>query len=266
MSRSVRRRTFEILEVASTGDLPSRIFDTFIMTLILLNVLAVILETVESLLLKYRAFFTLFEVFSVAVFTIEYLLRLWSCSTDKRFGDPFIGRIRFALTPFALVDLMAFLPFYLPMILPLDLRFIRILRLFRFFRVFKIARYSESLRTVGNVVKAKKEELIIVFSVMLILLILASSLMYFSEHNAQPKAFPNIPAAMWWGVATLTTVGYGDVCPISPLGKSIGAIIAVLGIGMFALPAGILASGFAEEIQKSRGNPRVCPHCGKEID
>jgi len=102
--------------------------------------------------------------------------------------------------------------------------------------------------------------------IVLILLIIASSLMYFVEKDAQPEVFSSIPAAMWWGVATLTTVGYGDVYPVTTIGKLLGAIISLLGIGMFALPAGILASGFAEEIQKRRKGRRVCPHCGKDID
>lgn len=266
MSQKVKKVLFEILEVASADDLPSRVFDVFIMTLISLNVIAVILETVESLSSQYKLFYWIFEIFSVSVFTIEYLLRLLTCTTDNRFKSPFKGRIRFAVTPLSLVDLMAILPFYLPMIIPIDLRFIRALRLFRLFRLFKMARYSEALKTLRNVLKGKKEELLIAIFSVLILLVISSSLMYFVENEAQPDAFSSIPAAMWWGVATLTTVGYGDVYPITPIGKFLGAIIALLGIGMFALPAGILASGFAEEIQKRRGKQRICPHCGRDIN
>lgn len=266
MSQKVKKRIFEILEIALAGDLLSTIFDVFIMTLISLNVIAVVLETVESLSSQYMLLFRIFEVFSVAVFTIEYLLRLWTCTTNDRFKSPVKGRIRFAVTPLVLVDLMAILPFYIPMVIPLDLRFIRAVRLFRLFRLFKMGRYSESLKSFGNVLRAKKEELAITVFVILILLVLASSLMYFVEHEAQPEVFSNIPTAMWWGVATLTTVGYGDVYPITPIGKFFGAIIAILGIGMFALPAGILASGFAEEIRGKRGKRRICPHCGKDID
>jgi len=266
MFQKTKKRIFEILEIASVGDLPSKVFDIFIMVLILLNVVAVILETVETLSSQFGTFFSIFEIFSVAVFTIEYVLRLWTCTNDRRFENPLVGRIRFALTPLILVDLMAILPFYLPMIFPFDLRFIRILRLFRFFRLLKMARYSESLKTLGNVMKAKKEELIITLFMVILLLVFASSLMYFFEHEAQPQGFSSIPAALWWGVATLTTVGYGDVYPITPIGKSLGAIIAILGIGMFALPAGILASGLSEAIHKIRGKQRICPHCGRDID
>lgn len=265
MYQRVKKRTFEILDIASAGDLSSKIFDVFIMTLISLNVIAVILETVEGLSSQYILYFKIFEVFSVVVFTIEYYLRLWSCTADKRFERPVMGRIRFAWTPLALVDLMAILPFYLPMIFPIDLRFIRAVRLFRLFRLFKLGRYSNSLKTLGNVFKAKKEELIITIFAVSILLVFTSSLIYFVEREAQPQAFSSIPSAMWWGVATLTTVGYGDIYPITPIGKFFGAIIAILGIGMFALPAGILASGFAEEMQRRRKR-RICPHCGKDID
>lgn len=264
MSQKVKNRLFDILEIASDGDLPSKLFDIFIMTLISLNVITVILGTVDYLYSRYMLFFWAFEIFSVSVFTIEYLLRLWTCTTDSRFKSFIKGRIRFAVTPLALVDLLAILPFYLPMIIPLDLRFIRALRLFRLFRLFKMGRYSEALKTFGNVLKEKKEELVIAVFSVLIILVIASSLMYFIENETQPEAFSSIPAAMWWGAATLTTVGYGDIYPITPIGKFLGAIIALLGIGMFALPAGILSSGFAEEIQRKHENRRICPHCGKD--
>lgn len=147
-----------------------------------------------------------------------------------------------------------------------DMRFIRGIRLFRLIRLLKIGRYSSSLRTLINVLKRKKEELIIsVFSIF-ILLIIVSSLMYFIEHKAQPEAFSSIPASMWWGIITLTTVGYGDVYPVTIVGKLYGSFIAFLGIGLFALPAGILASGFAEEIHQSKvDNSETCPHCGKSL-
>lgn len=266
MSQKIKKRIFEILEIASPGDLVSRLFDIFIMILISLNVVAVILETVESLSFKYSSFFRIFEILSVSIFTIEYLLRLWTCTINNKFNSPIKGRIKFAMTPLAIVDLLAILPFYLPMIIPLDLRFIRVLRLFRLFRLFKMERYSEALKILGNTLKEKREELLLAFFSVLILLVIASSLMYFVENEAQPEVFSSIPAAMWWGIATLTTVGYGDVYPITPIGKLLGGIIALLGIGIFALPAGILASGFAGEILRNQEKGRICPHCGKDID
>ena len=158
------------------------------------------------------------------------------------------------LTPLAIIDLLAILPFYLPMIIPLDLRFIRAVRLFRLFRLFKMGRYSKAVFILKKVLKEKKEELVLIIFVIFLLLIIFSSLMYFIEKEAQPEAFSNIPEAMWWGIITLTTVGYGDVYPITPLGKILGALIAFLGIGMFALPAGILGSGLVEIVRKKEIN------------
>jgi voltage-gated potassium channel len=262
----IKRRFYEILEVASPGDKPSRIFDIFIITLIFLNVIAIILETIEKLSLQFSSFFRIFEIFSVIIFTLEYVSRVWSSTENPKYKKPVIGRIRFIFTPLLLVDLLAILPFYLPMLIPFDLRFLRAIRLIRLFRLFKMGRYSESMKLFGKVFKAKKEELFIAVFAVLILLTISSSLLYHVEHDAQPEAFSSIPSAMWWGVATLATVGYGDVYPITPLGKFFGAIISLLGIGMFALPAGILSAGFVEEIRKRREGAKTCPHCGKELE
>ncbi len=262
---NLKRRAHEILRVAAEGDRVSRFFDTSLVVLILLNVVAVILETVQVVHVHYGIYFEAFELFSVIVFTLEYLLRLWTCTMDDRFRHPLLGRIHYIFTPLALIDLVAVLPFYLPMVVTLDLRFVRILRLFRLFRLLKIGRYSDSLRTLGSVLKAKKEDLAVTFFALLILLVLISSLLFHFEHDVQPENFPNIPSAMWWGVVTLTTVGYGDVYPITFEGKILGAVAAVLGIGMFALPAGIVASGFAEALQKRRKVRRYCPHCGRDL-
>ncbi|MCZ6873984.1 MAG: ion transporter [bacterium] len=259
------KRIFEILEMAAADDAASRAFDIFIISVISLNAISVMLETMDALSTRYGGTFDLIETCSVIVFTVEYVLRLWSCTAEARFAKPVAGRIRYAMTPLAVIDFIAILPFYLPMLLQLDLRFIRILRLFRMFRLFKMGRYVESIRICGNVFKAKKEELVIGVCVVLVLLVFAASFIYAVEHDAQPEVFSSIPASMWWGVATLTTVGYGDVYPVTPLGKVVGAIIAILGIGLFAVPAGILASAFAEEMQRLKGRT-TCPHCGKTIE
>ena len=233
------------------------------MILIVMNVVMVMLETVVSYRDLYASYFHIFDVVSVAIFTVEYLLRLWSIAEDPKYKGILKGRFRFALTPMALIDLLAILPFYLPMIMDLDLRMIRALRLIRLFRVLKFGRYSHSLRVFGSVIRAKKEEMGIVLFMLLILLVIASSLMYFVEHDKQPEAFSSIPASMWWGVMTLTTVGYGDVYPITSIGRFLGMLIAVLGIGLFALPAAILSSGFVVTVQEREG--RMCPHCGEII-
>lgn len=262
---SLKRRTYQIIERVDENDREGYAFDLFIMALIVLNVAAVLLESVESVAAPLRDFFYAFEMFSVVVFSAEYILRLWSVTADPRYAGAVRGRLRYALTPLALIDLLAILPFYLQF-LALDLRFVRSLRLFRLLRIFKLARYSSSMRTLGNVLRAKKEELIVTLFVVLILLVFAASAMYYAEHDEQPDKFSSIPAAMWWGVATLTTVGYGDVYPVTTEGKLLGAVIAVLGVGLFALPTGILASGFAEELQKRRrAETLLCPHCGRDV-
>jgi voltage-gated potassium channel len=205
--------------------------------------------------------FRAFEIFSVAIFTVEYLLRLWSCTAAEKYSWPLMGRLRFTFTPLAIVDLLAILPFYLPQV-DIDLRFVRIVRLFR---IAKVGRYSRALSTFGRVAAAKRAELIAILSILVILLILASSLMYYAENDAQPDRFSSIPAAMWWGIATLTTIGYGDIYPITGVGKLLAGFVAVLGVGMFALPTGILGAAFVEEIQSAKRKRSICPHCGREI-
>lgn len=267
---SLRRAVWRVLETTSEDD-PNRLsldaYDIGMAILISLNVVAVVLESVPELAHAFGAVFHTFEVFSVAVFTVEYALRLWSCTVEPRFAHPLWGRARFALTPMALIDLVAFLPFYLGFI-AVDLRLLRLFRLLRLLRVLKLGRYSQSLTLVGRVFRRKLPDLAVTMVILLVALVLASSVMYYVEHEAQPEAFASIPAAMWWGVATFTTVGYGDVYPITPLGKLVGSFIAVLGIGIFALPAGILAAGFSEERErlKNETGSRVCPHCGMPID
>jgi voltage-gated potassium channel len=253
------------LEGTPSGGTGAGVFAVCITTLILLNVLAVVLATVEPVAARIGPVLHWFEVFSIAVFSIEYLLRVWSCTAQDRYAHPVFGRLRYAVTPMALVDLLAVLPFYAPFLIRVDLRFLRALRLLRLTRLLKLGRYSESLRTVTRVIRAKKGQLSVAVFVVAIMLVVASSGMYYLEHDAQPRTFSSIPAAMWWGVVTLTTVGYGDIYPVTTLGKVVGAMIALLGVGLFALPAGILASGFAEELQSQRAEEKTCPHCGREL-
>jgi voltage-gated potassium channel len=237
------------------------------LTLISLNVLAVMLETVPSIAAQYGPSLHLFDLFSVGIFTVEYGLRLWTANLHEGYTRPVLGRIRYSLTPLALVDLFAILPFYIPFLIPLDLRFIRILRLLRIGRVLKMGRYSESIKTFERVFNRKKEELAMSLFIILIMLVLSSSVMYIAENAAQPDKFGSIPEAMWWGIITLATVGYGDVYPVTLLGKVMGGVVALLGVAVYALPTGILAAGFAEELyaKKEPKEVTICPHCGKEL-
>ncbi len=225
--------------------------DIFLICLISLNILAIILESVASLHNRYGPVFFYFELFSIMVFTIEYLVRAWRSVELKnpQFYHPVRGRLRYLLTPMALIDLIAILPFYLTLFIQIDLR---MLRVFRLFRVFKLTRYSSAMTLILAVFKEESRSFFAAFFVLFILLILASTGIYLIEHEVQPDAFGTIPDSMWWALVTLTTVGYGDVIPITTPGKLFGGCITIIGIGMVALPAGILASGFSDQLHRRR--------------
>ena len=261
----MKERVHHLLAVSTDGDPHSRAVDLGILGLIFLNILALTLETVEPVYSRSPAAFHWFERISLVIFSIEYVLRMWSCTADPRYPRPILGRLRFFATPLALIDLLAILPLYLPL-LGIDMRFIRIVRMLRFFRLAKLFRYSSALRLLGRVILGKRGELTSIFFVLLTMLVISSSLMYFAEHDDQPDKFSSIPQTMWWGVITLTTVGYGDYYPVTAMGKVIAACIAVLGIGMFALPAGLLGAGFVDELQERDGAERHCPNCGHRLE
>lgn len=261
---SLRKRVYEVLEVAKPNDNLSKAFDMFIVTLIGLNVIALILESVKNIQALSPKLFGKFEYVSVMLFSVEYIAQIWSCVEKTKFKKPIRGRLRFSITPLVLVDLLAILPFYLPFT-GFDLRFLRIMRMMRIFRVAKLGRYSQSLQTLQRVISAKKEQLVCALFILLLLLVIAASMLYYAKNRVQPENFSSIPASMWWAVATLTTVGYGDVYPITTLGKIMASVIAILGIGMFALPTGIVGASFVEEMDRSKELIQ-CPYCGKEIN
>jgi voltage-gated potassium channel len=247
-SATLRKRTAQCLDAGTSGDTLSRSVDLFLIVLISLNVLATILESVEPLIARHAEAFQRFELFSVLVFTLEYFLRLWS-SPDAAAQSARPSRLKFALSPGAIIDLLAILPFYLSFFIGMDLRFLRAVRLIR---VFKLTRYSTTMQVILGVIRAELGTFTAAFALMLVLLVLASSGMYLIEKDIQPDTFGSIPAAMWWAMATLTTVGYGDAIPVTPAGKLFGSCITLIGVGMVALPAGILASGFSEQLRRSR--------------
>ena len=245
----IRRKAYRIMEMHDGDSKLSLAVNWFIMALILVNVLGVILETVDTLHAQWHDWFLALEIFSVAVFTIEYLTRLWVCVESHKFSDGWRGRLRYAMTPMALIDLMAIAPFFIHMIFPIDAR---ILRVFRLLRVFKLSRHFTMLGVLGVVLKREAKTLLSAIFIMLVLAIISASGIYLAEHKIQPEAFGNIPRAMWWAVVTLTTVGYGDVVPQTNIGRFFGAFITMIGVGMAALPAGIIASGFTGEVERRR--------------
>ncbi|MEB3331511.1 MAG: ion transporter [Synechococcaceae cyanobacterium] len=267
---SLRRRVWDLLELTQdhSGSSKWDWLDIVLLVLIVTSVLAVILETVPSLTEAYGRFFRAFDIFTVVVFTIEYVIRVWACTEDSRYKGSPAGRLRYIFSFYGIVDALAVLPFYLAVALPLafiDLRFLRALRLMRLARVFKIGRYSQAFDRLRNVFSSKKADLGVAVIGVLVVLVFTSSIMYHVENDAQPEAFSSIPAAMWWGISTLTTVGYGDIEPVTPLGKLIGGTIQLLGIAIFALPAGILAAGYEEESRQQRAGRKVCHTCGQPL-
>lgn len=263
--QGLRARVWDLCEPGTAASALQHRLHLMILVLIVLNVAAVVLESVASIAARYGAFFRAFEYFSVAVFSLEYAARVWSCTADSRYAHPLWGRLRFMVTPMALVDLAAVLPSYL-FFLQADLRVVRAFRLLRLARLGKIGRYSEAAVVLMRVLRAKREEMLVTLSLVGILGVVFASLAYYAEMDAQPDKFPDIPHAMWWAFVTITTVGYGDIAPITPLGKVIGVATAVLGILMIALPTGVLGAAFVEELNKSKHAARSCPHCGRQIE
>ena len=247
----VRARCHELLEPARAGDAASRAVDVALIALIVYSVVTMVLESVPQIADGYGGFFRVSEFLVLALFTLEYAARLWSCTTDARFRGAVVGRLRCAARPSMIIDLLAILPSLLPFV-GLDLRVFRLVRVFRVFRVFKLGRYSRAFDVIARVVVRTREELFVSLSFVLTLLLISACLMYYAEAEAQPEHFGSIPDAMWWAIVTLTTVGYGDVYPITGAGRLIAGVMAVLAIGLVGLPTGILGAGFVTEMQNQR--------------
>jgi voltage-gated potassium channel len=256
----LKMRVFEIIEKAEDGDIPSTIFDVLIILLIILNIIAVTAASFDTFENAHSLMLYRFELVSIVIFTIEYLLRVWTCV--YKFPNSKMPYVRYIFSAAAVIDLLAILPFYLPFVTKVDLRFLRVLRLLRMFRIFKLGRYSEAMAIIGKVLKKEKEKLITTVILTVIMIFIASTLMYYVESPAQPEVFKNIIETTWWSISTFTTIWYGDVGPITTAGKVCGGIISLLGIMLIALPSGIICSGFMDVLNKEN---KTCPHCGKEI-
>ncbi len=248
----VQRRCMEILDRGKVDDKTSRYADNFLAILILANVIAVSLESVEALAVRYESFFLLFENVSTVIFSVEYLLRLWSnaARADSKYTSSLGRRLQYVFSFNGLVDLFAVLPSVISFFVgDLDLRWLRVIRLLR---LFKISNYSSALEDLMSAVYQERQSFMAALYIFTIALFMASALMYLVEQDAQPDKFSSIPESMWWALITLTTVGYGDVSPITPLGKIIGAITAIMGVSTVALLTGILANAFANQVSSKR--------------
>jgi len=246
---SLRQSAYVVLEEGQMESFASRLVEGLLIALIITNVIAIALETVPFFESRYRAAFRAFELFSVSAFTFEYAVRVWSSIEDPRIAarGPIRGRLTFALRPLMIVDFLAFAPSLLSFILPLDLR---LLRIFRLLRLVKLARYSQALPALLAVLYAERSALFASFILTLCVMCVSAELMHVTEGAIQPKSFGTMPDAMYWAITTLTTVGYGDLVPVTPIGKFIAGVTMVIGLLLFALPIGILANGFVSDLHR----------------
>ena len=271
----LRKAIFDIVQPSAGGNVASTVFDFAITFLVLLSIVCVFVSTFD-LPAPWGDFLQAVETVASIAFTVEYLMRLFTA--DFLYKGERLSKLRaaarYARSGMAIVDLVAILPFYLPMVFPCNLLVLRIFRLMRLLRVFKLNRYFESLAAIGQVIRSKARELVGSIFFVALMLVISSLIIYSVEHDAQPGAFKNAFSGLWWAVATLTTVGYGDIYPITVLGRVFGAVIAILGIGMVAIPTGIISSGLVEQMtkrnQKDKENEKhtgftFCPYCGRKI-
>jgi voltage-gated potassium channel len=261
-----RKRAFELIESKTSFRGWPLFIDSLVVGVILINITTLILASIESIYLQHRLLFAAIELLSVIFFTVEFIVRLWVSKDAPEYQSLKYPRLKYAGSFYAVIDLLAVLPFYLAAF-GMNLKFLLLLRLFRLLKIF---RYFRALQIIGRVFQSKAHELYITVFFTLTVSLFISFVMYYVEGKHQPESFGSIPEAMWWTVITLTTVGYGDVVPVTLLGKFMGGIIALLGIGIFALPAGILASGFSNELQRLNDEETStkefnCPHCGKAL-
>jgi voltage-gated potassium channel len=246
--RRLRQKTYELLD-PTIQTFWDRVVHNALVALVLVNVAAVVLESVPSIEDRFRTTFLVIEIVSLIAFTVEYGLRLWTAVEHMPLAgrSSWAARWAWARTPAAIVDLLAVAPFYLALFGPTDLR---ALALFRLVRFFKLARYSSGLTSLLEAIYAERQALLATLLILSGLVLTMASFMYLAEREAQPDRFGTIPDAMWWAIVTLTTLGYGDAVPITPLGKIIAALTAVMGVAMLALPVGIVATSFAEVIHR----------------
>lgn len=271
---NIKKYVYNTIQPTANSNIASKIFDTFIMILIFLSIASVFIMTfkIDD---RITAILTHIEKFSLIIFSIEYILRLWTADYLYPEAGKIKSRLKYAASGMAMVDLIAILPFFLPMLLPVNLVGVRAFRLLRLLRLFKINRYSDALSSIGRVLKKKIYEIVVSVIFVFILLVIVSLLIYYVEHDAQPDKFENAFSGLWWAVATLTTVGYGDIYPVTVLGKILGTLISIMGIGMVAVPTGILSAGFIEVLSQKKSDKeeqdseeeekKYCPHCGKKL-
>jgi len=246
--KDIQYRIYQLLEKAEDGDRASRLVDVGLSVLVFVNVIAVSLETVDSLHRAYASLFWWIEMVSVTLFAVEYALRFWSvaASADERGISPLKARLSYMFSPTGIIDLVAILPSLLPLLFgSIDLRWLRILRLAR---LFKFSHYTSALEDLISSVRRERQSFVATIYLLFLALMISSTLIYVFEHDLQPDYFGSIPESMWWSFVTLTTVGYGDVVPITAAGRTVAALTALMGVCVVALLTGIVATGFSKQM------------------
>jgi len=226
---------------------PGHIYNIVMSAIIVVNVVFILIDTMPSNPAGLASVSRIVEVASVIIFTIDYVVRLWTANLMFAQMGPIRSRLRYVVTGMAIIDLLSILPFYLPALVPIDLRILRMLRLIRLIRVLKLGRHSSALARIGRVLKKSAPALISAMSVIVLLMVIASVLEFYVENPTNSDNFSSAFSGLWWVVSTITTVGYGDIVPVTVLGKVLGSVIALLGIGLIAIPTGILSAGFTDD-------------------
>lgn len=252
---AIRFRLHQLLDIQSPHDSATKIFNGVLFGLIIFNALVVVIESTFETLRTYQWLNDL-ETFSMWIFTLEYISRLWACNEHPRYAGPLLGRIRYACAPLSLVDLFTILPFWLQMA-GVNASMLRVLRLFRLMKLGRLMRFSKAYQFIVGAMSSRKDEFLVAIFLMLVTLLLASSFMYFAEHEAQPEIFSSIPATFWWGVITFSSVGYGDAYPVTSVGKVIGGLFAIVGISVFALPAAIFTAALLDQMHAERAQAQA---------
>ncbi len=286
--KSWQKRVYNLIREDDENDLSGTIFDSIIIVFILLNVVVIVVDTFHFSG-GYLVFSRIVELVSVVVFSAEYLLRIWTAPLMYPDRRPSRARLKYIFSFMALIDLVSILPFYLPFFIPIKLGVLRSLRILRLLRVFKISRYTSALDIMGRVFRKKAYLLFSSVLIVFLLMLIGSVIMFEIESGAQPDKFDNAFSAFWWALSTVTTIGYGDLYPITTAGKLLGGVIALLGVGLVAVPTGIISAGFIEESRHAEHQEaeraahhnepgkggttsregrkkRYCPYCGEELE
>lgn len=245
-----RKRLFEIVEVGAADDWISRGYDLLSTLILVVNLTVTVMNTFDAMSLRYGAMLKGIESFTVAFFAVDYVLRLLSCRFLRPAERELKSLLLYMVSFTGLVDLLSFLPYYLPFFFPDGAVAFRMFRVIRIFRLFRINAYYDSLNVITEVLTSKKQQLLSSVFILLVLMLGSSLCMYSLEHEAQPEVFRNAFSGIWWSVSTLLTVGYGDIYPVTTLGKLFGTIIAFLGVGMVAIPTGIISAGFVDQYSR----------------